>query len=165
MGSSHKELHFEMLTRVLEAGQNASFALQKKNMHWASTIKVVLAWVLASVPSGTGVGVRFLPRPVGRTDLLVLGQQQFFLKSDNCGVARYSENPDSFRGFLLDSTEICTQQFLLIGRRLLTFGLAGFGFRFGAVLPPRRIDYLWFGFLSFCYWFLRFAWASGLRCN
>ena len=61
MGRSHVELHLQMLTRVLEVGQSASFAPQK--LAPSCTIKVVLAWVLASVPHGTDVGVRFLPLP------------------------------------------------------------------------------------------------------
>ena len=90
-------------------GQGASLAPQ--NMHWASTIKVVLAWVLASVPRRTDVGVRFLPRPAvkdaffGQTKIIFFG----------LGTAAQPAAMGTLDGFWF---------FLFSGRRNAQFSLA-----------------------------------------
>ena len=62
MGRSHTELHFEMLTKSFGGRAKHKFCFFATNWHQQARSGRA-SWGLAPVPSGTGVRVRFPPRP------------------------------------------------------------------------------------------------------
>ena len=61
MGRSHTELHFEMLTKSFGGRAKHKFCFATNWHQQARSGRA--SWGLAPVPSGTGVRVRFPPRP------------------------------------------------------------------------------------------------------
>ena len=88
----------------------------------------MLAWVLASVPRGTDVGVRFLPRPAVKDALF--GQTETIFLDWGLQLSRLQWGLWMASGFSCSLVEeICNIFFWLIGRVQL-----GFWFDFGTAL-------------------------------